>query len=113
MWLPHVFSLGVTMVGSLTLFVLTYTTGSLPASFLRDIWPDRSDTFYVRGSFLLTILLGAIAATFLSAPTTFQQAYFAGLTWPALLPRGVRQTAARAVAPPKPRSSVKKNAGKR
>lgn len=49
--------------------------------FLKKIFPDRSETFYVRFDFILLPIIGAVLSITLLDPDNAKSAVFAGLTW--------------------------------
>lgn len=49
--------------------------------FLRRMFPEKNEKFYVRLDFLLLPIIGAILSTTMLEPDNLKSAIFAGLTW--------------------------------
>lgn len=53
--------------------------GTIP--FLKQMFPNKSDTFYFRLDFLVLPLIGTLMAFVLLEPTSLKSSIFAGLSW--------------------------------
>lgn len=49
--------------------------------FLRKMFPNKKDTFYVRMDFILLPIIGTVLSITLLEPTNIKSAVFAGLSW--------------------------------
>lgn len=49
--------------------------------FLRKMFPNKKDTFYVRIDFILLPIIGTVLSITLLEPTNIKSAVFAGLSW--------------------------------
>lgn len=49
--------------------------------FLRKMFPDKRDTFYIRLDFILLPIIGAVLSMVLLEPSNLKSAIFAGLSW--------------------------------
>lgn len=63
--------------------------GSQP--FLKKMFPNKKETFYVRIDFILLPIIGAVLSMVLLEPTNIKSALFAGLSWSGALMAVLRQ----------------------
>ena len=49
--------------------------------FLKKMFPDKRDTFYVRLDFIILPIIGAVLSVVLLEPSNLKSAIFAGLNW--------------------------------
>lgn len=49
--------------------------------FLRKMFPEKKDTFYVRIDFILLPIIGTVLSMVLLEPNNVKSAIFAGLSW--------------------------------
>lgn len=49
--------------------------------FLRKMFPDKQESFYVRADFILLPIIGTVLSITLLEPTNMKSAVFAGLSW--------------------------------
>ena len=63
--------------------------GSQP--FLKKMFPNKNETFYVRLDFILLPIIGAVLSMILLEPTNIKSAMFAGLSWSGALMAVLKQ----------------------
>ncbi len=59
--------------------------------FLKKMFPNKKETFYVRFDFILLPIIGAVLSMILLEPTNLKSAMFAGLSWSGALMAVLKQ----------------------